>query len=206
MSNKVSSIILASTSPHRRALLDATGLCYSVAAPVDREADIVHANPRQLAQLRATAKAEDISIGQPDALVIGGDQVLGFEGKPYDKVSTKAEAFERLQKFSGHTHHLYSALTLAYGGRPIRELVVIAEMTMHPLSDQEIDAYLTTNEWRGCVGCYQFENSGGQLFSKVSGTHSTIIGLPIQELFQCLRSIGMKLLTNPKGPWTLDLS
>jgi septum formation protein len=77
---------------------------------------------------------------------------------------------------------------------------------MRPLGDAAIEAYLATGEWQGSVGCYQYEHRGVQLFEGVRGDQSAIVGLPLQELCAALRRLGLDVLEDPRGPWTLRLS
>jgi septum formation protein len=81
--------------------------------------------------------------------------------------------------------------------------VVDVPMPMRPLSAADIEAYLLTQEWRGSVGCYQYENRGVHLFDGVAKDQSTIVGLPLQELLRALRDLGVDLLRQPQPPWRL---
>jgi septum formation protein len=76
---------------------------------------------------------------------------------------------------------------------------------MRALASDELDAYVRTREWEGCAGCYQYENLGAQLFDWVDGDHATIIGLPVLALLKQLRKLGINTLTQPMGPWDLQL-
>ncbi|MEN9834285.1 MAG: septum formation protein Maf [Pseudomonadota bacterium] len=204
----VKKLILASQSPFRRALLSSAGLEFeSAVAPID-EYTITADLPGVQASRRAEAKALAVAALHPDALVIGADQVLSFEDLTFDKARDVATARERLQALAGRTHFLHSAFALAYGNRGDAPVVTHSErvdvgMTMRPLSDYEIEAYLATGEWRGSVGCYQYENRGVHLFSSVSGDHSSIIGLPLLALLEKLREAGINALLQPSPPWHL---
>lgn len=204
----VKKVILASQSPFRRALLSAAGLEFeAAAAPID-EYTIHGDTPGVQASRRAEAKAMAVAAMHPDALVIGADQVLSFEDLTFDKAPNVATARERLQALAGRTHFLHSAFALAYGNRGDTPVIIHSErvdvgMTMRPLSDYEIEAYLATGEWRGSVGCYQYENKGIHLFSSVNGDHSSIIGLPLMPLLAQLRQLGINALLQPSPPWTL---
>ena len=163
-----------------------------------------------MASLRSEAKALATAALHPEALVIGADQVLGLDGRGFDKVHSAAAARQRLALLSGRTHHLHSGLALALGpaaGRPARLLasrVVDTAMPMRRLTDAELDAYVATGEWQGSVGCYQFENRGVHLFQGIEcGEHSAIVGLPLTVLLSELRALGVDTLVNPTGPWEL---
>lgn len=199
---KINRLVLASTSPFRRALLERTGLRFTVAAaPVDEDA-ITGASPEALAAARSEAKALAVSRAEPDALVIGGDQVLGFEGKAYGKVNTPEAASRTLQAFAGKTHTLHSTFSLALDGRVLETVRVDVPMTVRALTASEIAAYVATGEWQDCAGCYRIEGRGIHLFESVGGSDSAIIGLPLVELCAALRRQGVDGLTDAQGPWT----
>ncbi len=96
-------------------------------------------------------------------------------------------------------------LYTAEGSRLLKRRVVDAKMFMRPLTDDEIEAYLDTNEWEGCAGCYQYENRGMNLFRAMEGDLSTVIGMPLPALLEDLREIGINVLLNSTGPWEIAL-
>ncbi len=204
MQRKVTSIILASTSRFRQQLLTSTGLAFTSVGPPDREESIVRTSPAELAAARAEAKALDVAKLYPDALVIGADQVLGLDGQSFDKTFDREAARLRLQQFSGKTHTLYSGICLVHVGKTLSAFVDQVEMTMRELSSAEIESYLDTDEWRGCVGCYQYENRGIHLMQRVQGEQSSIVGLPLIPLLLRLRQLGINPLLSPRGPWALN--
>lgn len=189
----IENLILGSGSKWRANLLKSAGIKVSCIPPQLDESLIQGDTPIDLAMNRAKAKAMSVSQSHPYSYVIGCDQVLEFEGKPYGKAKNREQAKRRLIEFSGCTHQLHSAYTITKntgeGIEVIDHSVVTASLTMKALSEQDIDRYLDTGEWQGCAGCYQFENEGGKLFSNVVGDESTIIGLPIKELLLTLSKI-----------------
>ena len=191
-------IVLASKSPARTAVLRAAGVHFETqVAGVDEGA--VKAGllaeghgPREVADALAELKAIKVSRARPGDLVIGADQTLDLAGELFDKVETLAEARERLQLLRGKTHKLHSAVVVARGGEVIWREVPPAKLTMRDFSDAFIDSYLAA---RGegilsSVGCYQLENEGVQLFSRIEGDYFTILGLPLMGLFDFLRLHG----------------
>ena len=164
-------------------------------APKGDEKTIAGLPPKILAAKRAEFKAIDVAThAQPDSLVIGADQVLGFQGASFDKSTSPHDALEKLRKLRGQTHFLHSAFCLVlvhHSGscETIYEEVVDIPMTMHPLSDEELTNYVATGEWQGCVGGYRIEGHGRKLFSNIGGVDSAIIGLPMAELQSALNKI-----------------
>lgn len=191
-------LILASQSASRRAMLDAAGVGYAaIPAHVDESAvkDALLAEghgARQLADALAELKAVKISLAHPSALVVGSDSVVAVDGRLFEKPADRAEAARHLSLFSGRTMALVSAVVVAEGGRPVWRHVEEARLHVRPLSDAFIDAYLDA-EWpaiAGCVGCFRMEGPGVQLFDRVRGDHFAILGMPLLPLLGYLRERG----------------
>jgi septum formation protein len=193
-------LILASQSQGRRALLAAAGVSFeAMTAPVDEEAAKASLradglSARDLADALAELKALRVSGMQPGALVLGCDSVVALEdGTMLDKAADRAEAKEQLRRLSGQRHFLYSAAVIGEGGRPVWRFVDKVTMHVRPLSDAFIDSYLDA-EWdqaRWCVGVYRLEGPGAQLFSRMEGSHFSVIGLPLLPLLDYMRVRGV---------------
>lgn len=191
-------IILASKSAARTSVLSAAGVPFEThVAGVDEAAVKLGLlaegqGPRAVADALAELKAVKVSRNRPGALVIGADQTLDLDGQLFDKVETMDEARERLQLLRGKTHKLHSAVVVARDGAPIWREVPPAKLTMRNVSDAFIDGYLAARGEGilGSVGCYQLENEGVQLFSRIEGDYFTILGLPLMGLFDFLRLHG----------------
>lgn len=189
-------LVLASTSATRRAMLAAAGVSHdAVAAGVDEEAAkaaLGHLDGRALADALAELKAIKVSARRPGDLVLGCDQTLELEDgtlldKPGDALG------EQLRRLSGKTHRLHSAVVAAENGQPVWRHVERAKLTMRPLSDAFIDDYVAREgeAVAGCVGGYRIEGLGAQLFSRIEGSHFTILGLPLLPLLDWLRVRGI---------------
>lgn len=207
---KINHLVLASTSSYRRAPLKAVGIGHRALSPTVDEESITARTPEQLALARSEAKGLGLPYDGEIYVAIAADQVLDFQGRAYGKAKDRAEARQRLTLFAGHEHVLRSAYSLVLysdkGASLLKSRVVNAKMTMRPLAADEIEAYLDTNEWEGCAGCYQYENRGMNLFHSLEGDISTVIGLPLPHLLSDLREIGINVLVNADGPWdALDL-
>lgn len=203
MAQVVKGIVLGSSSVFRKQLLESTGLKFTCASPEADEKLVQNSDPKVLAEERSVFKALDVSKKSPDQIVIGSDQTLEFEGKQFGKADDVSQARERLRMFSGKEHFLHSGVALVLNGKVLSQFVVTATIQMRELKSEELEAYLKTGEWRGCVGCYRFEEKGSQLFEKVIGDHSTIVGLPLIQLCRELRKFGVNPLLQPAGPWYL---
>lgn len=195
-------LILASQSAGRRAMLTAAGVPHEArvagvdedAAKAALKADGISA--RDLADALAELKALRLSARESDALVLGCDQTLALDdGTMLDKAPDRAGAAAQLRLLSGRTHSLYSAAVIAEQGRPVWRVVDRARLTVRPLSDAFIAAYLDAEYDRaaGSVGCYRIEGPGAQLFSRIEGSQFTIVGLPLLPLLDYLRTRGILL-------------
>ena len=149
---------------------------------------------RALADALAELKALKVSRRVPGGLVLGCDQTLSLDdGSMIDKAVDRADAARILRLQSGRMNHLHSAAVIVLNGEPIWRHVERVRMTVRPLSDAFIDAYLESDweECRWCVGCYRIEGPGAQLFSKVEGSQFAIQGLPLLPLLDFLRVRGV---------------
>ncbi|MGE0626226.1 MAG: Maf family protein [Hyphomicrobiaceae bacterium] len=193
-------LILASQSAARRALLQAAGLGLRVEpARVDEDEvrdaiarDAPAATPADIASTLAAAKAEDVSQRFPHALVIGADQVLAFGNTILTKAHDMAAARSALTMLAGSTHELHCGVVLATGGETIWQHCDQARLTMRKLPGEAIDSYLTRAGDRvlNCVGCYELEGVGVNLFQRIEGDYFTILGLPLLPLLAELRRHG----------------
>ena len=198
-SNQPPAIVLASTSPSRRSLLKNAGLSFSSMTPhVDErtvEAPYLKngATPEFLAVLLSRAKALEVSKRAPGAYVIGGDQVMAFEGRPYAKPRSRKEAKEHLNRLAGKSHYLLSALAIVRDGKVLFEACEQATLHMRPLGAVAIENYLKelSDTALYSSGIYQLEGFGVRLFSRIDGDFFTILGMPMLTLLSALRKLGV---------------
>lgn len=185
---------LASGSASRRALLAAAGVSADAVAPnVDEEsfraALRAEGTPvRDQAMGLAEMKALRVSAGRP-GLVIGGDQMLALGDTAFDKPKDMAEARRHLERLSGQTHTLETAIVICEEGRPVWRHLARPKLTMRPLTPTFIDGYLEAcgDRLLSTVGAYQLEGLGAQLFTRIEGDYFSILGLPLLPLLDYLR-------------------
>jgi septum formation protein len=191
-------LILASKSPARQSLLASAGIAFeAIPAEIDERAiELASAlsAPGEIAALLARDKAIFVSAKHLARFVVGADQTLLLGDRLFSKPDGRAQAAEQLRALAGHTHELHSAVAVVRDGATLFAEVSIARMTMRPLDDHAISAYLdaagaavTTS-----VGAYQLEGLGVHLFERIEGDHFTILGLPVLPLLKFLR--GQQLL------------
>lgn len=204
----IKELVLASSSPYRQKLLKSTGIQFRCQTSDVDESTVHGRNATDTARLRAQRKAETVGSLNPQSLVLGCDQVLGFEDKNIPKARTAAETKTHLRMLSGKTHVLYSAYAfyLHTCNAPFLAVDVIpAYMHMRQLTTAEINGFIAFNEWSETVGCYRYESSAVNLFKQVEGSQHTIVGLPLVEVLTTLRNIGINPLLTPQPPWELTM-
>ncbi|GJD75639.1 7-methyl-GTP pyrophosphatase [Methylobacterium goesingense] len=191
-------LLLASTSPTRRGLLEGSGLIVETEAPgVDEravEAACAGLAPDALALRLAEAKAGAVAARHPGRVVIGADQVLDCDGTLFHKPADLAAARDQIGRLAGRSHALHSAVALAVDGAVAERFVATARLTMRPLDPGQIAAYVDlagADKVQASVGGYQLEGLGIHLFSEIAGDHSTILGLPLLPLLARLRNRGL---------------
>jgi septum formation protein len=193
-------LILASQSAARRAMLDAAGVAHSaMPAHVDEEALTAallaeQASPERIADALAEVKALKLSRQHPAALVLGADSVVVTgDGQLINKPETRARAETQLRTLSGAAHRLISAAVICEGGRAVWRHTGVARLTMRALSEDFIAAYLEEEGEAvlGCAGCYRIEGLGAQLFTRIDGDQFTIRGLPLLAVLDYLRTRGL---------------
>lgn len=190
----MSPILLASTSVIRASLLRNAGLQISThparidEASVRAALEAAGATPRDLADTLAEMKAERLAFRYPDALVIGCDQVLEFQGRVFGKPSDTADLRAQLLSLRGKSHQLLSAVVVFDEGRPVWRHVGRARLTMRQFSDDWLEDYVSRNgtDLLTSVGGYKLESEGVRLFSRIEGDYFTILGLPLLPLLDWL--------------------
>jgi septum formation protein len=188
-------IVLASESASRKAMLEAAGVPFEArAAGVDEgelKRELIGVPGPDVAMILGEAKALAVSAAMPGRLVLGGDSLVEVAGRQFDKPTSREQAVEHLQFFSGKTMALSSAAVLARDGTVVWRHVETAKLRVRSLSDSFIDSYLHS-EWpavAGCVGVFRIEGRGVQLFEAIEGSHFTVLGMPLLAILAALRAI-----------------
>ena len=192
-------LLLASKSEARRSMLEAAGVPFhAVEAELDEGAakaglESAGFDPRGIAEELAQLKALAVNPGVGD-LVLGSDQTLErADGTMMSKPSSRIDALEQLRSLSGATHYLHSAAVIAEQGEAVWWSCETVEMTVRPLSDAFLHAYLEAEyeAIRWSVGGYRIEGPGAQLFERIEGSHFAILGMPLLPLLAFLRERGL---------------
>ena len=194
--SKGAPLILASASAARRAMLSNAGVNFQIVSSGIDEVklkevliNLAAPVPETVAKGLALAKASEVSNRNPEAYVIGSDQILALGHDILSKASDAQGARRTLHKLRGKTHSLHSAVSLMQGGALLWNHVESAHLTMRKFSDIWLEHYLDTagDALTASVGAYHLEGIGVQLFEKIEGDYFTTLGMPLLPLLRELR-------------------
>lgn len=189
-------LVLASTSPFRKQLLEKLHLKFSTANPHVNEDELPGETAVQLVERLAIAKAQAVANDFTDALIIGSDQVCLNNGKILGKPRNFENAFQQLKAASGQHVTFYTGLALVNSKTgQVQSLVEPFDVYFRELSDQMITNYLSKEQPYNCAGSFKSEGFGISLFSKFEGKDpNSLIGLPLISLIELLENENMTVL------------
>jgi septum formation protein len=176
-------------------LLERLGVPFRCRAPNCDESVVKgeESDPRKLAERLAYIKASSLVSDEPDAAIIGCDQLVSFQGQIFGKPATYARAVEQLESMAGETHELITALVVISGERTDRHTDV-TRLRMRRLSRAAIERYVAADQPLDCAGSYKLESRGIMLFDKIeTDDHTAITGLPLIALTTILRDLGFEI-------------
>jgi septum formation protein len=177
-------LILASTSPQRRAILEQLGIPFNVIPPRYDEADPEIADAVEVVREHARAKARSV-VGVADQPVLGVDTAVVLEGLIFGKPAGAAEAEQMLEELSGETHVVVSGLCLLTPGWEVVEHEA-TRVTFRELTPRDLAAYVATGEWEGRAGAYAIQGRGAGLVRGIEGDYLNVVGLPAALLVRLL--------------------
>jgi septum formation protein len=189
-------LILGSSSRYRKELLSRLKIPFEVAAPEVDETPLSNETPRDLALRLALAKARAVASQNPEAVVIGADQVADLEGLPLGKPGNHANAVKQLQRMRGQTVIFQTALSVVCLATGFEQTDLAAvKVTFRDLTDAEIEAYLMAEEPYDCAGSAKSEGLGIALLAAIDNDDPTaLVGLPLIRTCHLLSAAGVKLL------------
>ena len=189
-------LILGSSSRYRKELLSRLKIPFEVAAPEVDETPLSNETPRDLALRLALAKARAVASQNPEAVVIGSDQVADLEGLPLGKPGNHTNAVKQLQRMRGKTVIFQTALSVVCLATGFEQTDLAAvKVTFRDLTDAEIEAYLMAEEPYDCAGSAKSEGLGIALLAAIDNDDPTaLVGLPLIRTCHMLSAAGVKLL------------
>jgi septum formation protein len=183
-------VILASQSPRRRELLTLVGIAHEVQPADIDEAYFPGEVPDAHAERLAREKVAVVAAGAPEALVIGSDTIVVVDGDVLGKPRDEAHAADMLARLSGRSHVVMTAIAVQWRGQ-LRSAVEEVGVTFHPLSRDEIEAYIATREPMDKAGAYGIQGYGATNVARVDGDYFAVMGLPLQRLVRMMASLGV---------------
>jgi septum formation protein len=178
-------LLLASTSPQRRAILEQLRIPFDVVAPAYEEHDPPVADATALVSEHARGKARSVAAGAGERPVLGVDTTVALDGRIYAKPADAGEAERMLEELSGRTHAVVSGLCLITPGWEVVE-VVATLVTFRALTPRDLGLYVASGEWRGRAGGYAIQGLGAALVERVEGDYLNVVGLPAALLVRLL--------------------
>lgn len=190
-------IVLASQSPYRKMQLTQFGLRFTAVSPKANETELKASGPKEpiaLAEFLALNKAQSLQAEFPDALIIGSDQMVEFNGERLDKPGSTEAAIQQLHKLSGQVHQLITSVAVIWDKRPAAVATEVSRVKLRALTDSLIRAYAHLDNPYDCAGAYKIEKGGMGLVEHIETKDpSAIQGLPLIGLTSCLLSFDITL-------------
>ncbi len=180
-------LILASTSPRRRELLDRLGLPFEVVTPCYEEKP-TSLSARDECLYHAEQKALSVTSLYPTDIILGCDTLVACDGEKIGKPSDASHARAILKKLSGREHSVLSGIVLIEPGKKIRKHVEEVRVVFHALSSEKIDRYVATGESLDKAGAYAVQGEGRALIASLEGEEAAAVGLPLNTLKEWFRS------------------
>ena len=186
-------IILASNSPRRKQILEQTGLKFSVDVSDFNEDVLEFSNPHEMVERLSLEKAKIVAKRNPKALIIAADTTVFLNNEIIGKPKSKTDAFRILKLLSGNKHQVITGFTIIEGKKIITKHV-ISEVVFKNLSDEQINAYIATDEPMDKAGGYGIQDNAGVFVDRVIGDYNNIVGFPLVAILDVLKEFGIDTL------------
>ena len=190
-------LILASSSPRRAQVLREAGIAFQIrATEIDETAlpgEPAQAMVARLAEAKALAASAQLDAGSRECIIVGADTTVELGGKVFGKPRDSNHAREMLAKLSGRSHLVLTGLfLLRLPGEATCAAVESSTVTFAPLSEKEIDAYVSTREPLDKAGAYAIQGVAGRYITRIEGCYFNVVGLPLARLYMLLRELGWR--------------
>jgi len=178
-------LLLASTSPQRKAILEQLHIPFDVVAPKYDEEPLPFADPVQVVREHARGKARSVADVAEDRPVLGVDTAVVLGGRIFGKPTNASDAEQMLEELSGKTHVVVSGLCLLTPGWEDVEHEA-TQVSFRELTPRELGMYVAAGEWEGRAGAYAIQGRGGSLVRQIEGDYLNVVGLPAALLVRLL--------------------
>lgn len=183
-------VVLASSSPRRRELLNLVGITHKVRPANLDETRLPRETPRRHAERLAREKAAAIATHDPNVVTIGADTIVVINRRVLGKPENAAEAARMLARLSGREHTVITAVAVSRGGN-LRSAIEEVRVKFRRLSKREIDAYIATGEPMDKAGAYGIQGFGATIVERIDGDYFAVMGLPLLRLVLLLKDVGV---------------
>ncbi len=185
-------LILASASPRRQQLLRDAGYAFTILpADVDEDPHMDRFPPAELVRFLSTAKAEAVSRHFPDAVTLAADTVVAIDGRSLSKPENESAARAMIQLLTGRAHQVLTGLCVRCPSRDIDlQQTALSTVTMAPLTEHDLNAYLATGHWNGKAGAYGIQDPN-PIVMLLTGSLTNVIGLPMDVAAALLAKAGI---------------
>lgn len=214
-------LILASASPRRKELLEQAGAVFEI-IPAKGEELITKEEPREVVMELALQKAKEVAALVPEQesaaspekvkvqtsnlsadgeemFILGADTVVACDGRILGKPVDEADAVRMLSVLSGNTHSVYTGVAVVWkkdGNEQIFQFYEETKVTMYPMSQAEIEAYVKTGEPMDKAGAYGIQGKCAIYIEKIMGDYNNVVGLPIARIYQEMKRLGIEIYEN----------
>ncbi len=185
---KMAHLILASSSPRRRELLQQLGLNFEICSPDVDESVLENESIAAYVERLAQVKAEAVAKLFPDAIIIAADTSLGVNNEILGKPESKQHAFEMWEKISGRWHDVYTGVCVRTKEEKY-SIVVRTQVEFQPLNSHDMESYWATGEPLGKAGAYAIQGIAARYIPRIEGSYSNVVGLPLYETVQLLQTV-----------------
>lgn len=184
-------LILASTSPRRKELLDLLEIPFEIIPPATSEEVLGRESPVDHVRRLALEKAGSVAKRYPNSFVVGSDTVIELDGQILGKPTDLNEAQDMLIRLRNRCHLVHTGLALIAKNNHIEEnCVETVKVWMKDFSDTDLQDYLKTRDSLGKAGAYSIQGEGAHLIEKIEGDYPTVVGLPLRKLAELLEKAG----------------
>lgn len=188
-------IVLASSSPRRKQLLEQIGVDFIVDPSTIDEVIPEGVSPSQLVQILALQKARDVAAGYSEGLIVGADTIVVVDGAVLGKPKDNQDAFAMLSSLQGKEHQVYTGIALINSSNNVFDTgYECTKVYFNSMTEDEINGYIASGETAGKAGAYGIQGLGSIFINRIEGCYFNVVGLPLSRLYIMLQRQGIDLL------------
>ena len=186
--------VLASASPRRRELLTQIGIPFRICLS-KKEEESSQKKPGDIVKELSYTKAKDVfDQGNQDAVVIGADTIVVYDEQVLGKPKDEEDAYKMIKMLQGKTHQVYTGVSVIWrqdNSIQVSSFYAVTDVELYGMSEEEIRAYIATNEPYDKAGGYAIQGYFARYVKKIQGDYNNVVGLPVGELYQILNSLNL---------------